>query len=440
LSIGDVLALLREEFPDITISKIRFLESRGLLVPERTPSGYRKFYDHDVDRLRWILRQQREHFLPLKVIKGRLEGQAPPSEPAVLFEVQHVPAGHPDASDGPPPGLGEGVLEPVLARNGSYSMLEGSGQGAAPAAAAVVSRGQPASSQAPMSGLIAPRPQPSASTRQMAAGRAEPQGRASVGQSTRREDHRQGSSASPRPHAGRSAQKAGYDIASRGDDPSLESSGLAAAEAAAPGIRSSARASDVPGAGGIPEGSAGRIEPDTALATRAVTSEGGHDPATGEGDGARVMSGRGDGPGDPAVATGAGHPDGTALSGASLTAAELAQASGLDENQVSELEAYGLIESRLVAGVHCYDEEALVVAGLAASFARFGVEARHLKLFKHAAERQASLYSQVVMPLLRQRNPDARRRAHDDLTRLSELGASMQACFAKAVLRDLTRG
>ena len=73
LSIGDVLTLLRQEFPDVTISKIRFLESQGLVNPERTPSGYRKFYEHDVERLRWVLRQQREHFLPLKVIKGRLE-------------------------------------------------------------------------------------------------------------------------------------------------------------------------------------------------------------------------------------------------------------------------------------------------------------------------------------------------------------------------------
>src|ERR687891_1499703 len=72
LSIGEVLNHLREEFPDVTISKIRFLESQGLLDPERTPSGYRKFYDADVDRLRWILRQQKENFLPLKVIKGRL--------------------------------------------------------------------------------------------------------------------------------------------------------------------------------------------------------------------------------------------------------------------------------------------------------------------------------------------------------------------------------
>ena len=64
LSIGDVLTLLREEFPDVTISKIRFLESQGLVNPERSPSGYRKFFETDVERLRWVLRQQREHFLP----------------------------------------------------------------------------------------------------------------------------------------------------------------------------------------------------------------------------------------------------------------------------------------------------------------------------------------------------------------------------------------
>ena len=80
LSIGDVLTLLRQEFPDVTISKIRFLESQGLVDTERTPSGYRKFYEQDVERLRWVLRQQREHFLPLKVIKGRLDEGAEADE------------------------------------------------------------------------------------------------------------------------------------------------------------------------------------------------------------------------------------------------------------------------------------------------------------------------------------------------------------------------
>ena len=73
LSIGEVLGLLLEEFPDVTISKIRFLESQGLIEPERTPSGYRKFYDHDVQLLGLILREQRENFLPLRVIKDRID-------------------------------------------------------------------------------------------------------------------------------------------------------------------------------------------------------------------------------------------------------------------------------------------------------------------------------------------------------------------------------
>ena len=73
LSIGEVLGLLLEEFPDVTISKIRFLESQGLIEPERTPSGYRKFFDDDVELLRVILREQRENFLPLRVIKDRID-------------------------------------------------------------------------------------------------------------------------------------------------------------------------------------------------------------------------------------------------------------------------------------------------------------------------------------------------------------------------------
>jgi DNA-binding transcriptional MerR regulator len=73
LSIGEVLGLLLEEFPDVTISKIRFLESQGLISPERTPSGYRKFYEADVELLRVILTEQRQNYLPLRVIKDRLE-------------------------------------------------------------------------------------------------------------------------------------------------------------------------------------------------------------------------------------------------------------------------------------------------------------------------------------------------------------------------------
>jgi DNA-binding transcriptional MerR regulator len=72
-SIGEVLNVLKDMFPDVTVSKIRFLESEGLIQPERTQSGYRKFTETDIERLRFILRLQREHFLPLKVIRERLD-------------------------------------------------------------------------------------------------------------------------------------------------------------------------------------------------------------------------------------------------------------------------------------------------------------------------------------------------------------------------------
>jgi DNA-binding transcriptional MerR regulator len=72
-TIGEVLNQVRSEFDDISISKIRFLEAEGLIVPSRTKSGYRKFSSADVDKLRYILRMQRDHYLPLKVIKEHIE-------------------------------------------------------------------------------------------------------------------------------------------------------------------------------------------------------------------------------------------------------------------------------------------------------------------------------------------------------------------------------
>jgi DNA-binding transcriptional MerR regulator len=73
LTIGEVLAVLRDDFPDVTISKIRYLESEDLVHPQRTPSGYRKFSRADVSRLRYVLTAQRDHYLPLRVIKEHLE-------------------------------------------------------------------------------------------------------------------------------------------------------------------------------------------------------------------------------------------------------------------------------------------------------------------------------------------------------------------------------
>lgn len=72
-SIGAVMALLKPEYPDVTISKIRFLEDQGLISPERAPSGYRRYAESDIERLRYVLDAQKNHYLPLKVIREHLD-------------------------------------------------------------------------------------------------------------------------------------------------------------------------------------------------------------------------------------------------------------------------------------------------------------------------------------------------------------------------------
>lgn len=118
-TIGEVLNQLKEDFEDITISKIRFLESEGLIYPDRTESGYRKFTDDDVERLRFILIAQRDHFLPLKVIRERLE--------------EHdVALANGDAADGDGPDTGptlspsqlQAVLEQAMSSGVEASLLE----------------------------------------------------------------------------------------------------------------------------------------------------------------------------------------------------------------------------------------------------------------------------------------------------------------------------
>src|ERR1044071_3656722 len=78
LTIGTVCTMLKDEFPDISISKIRYLEDQGLLAPRRTGGGYRLFSDGDVERLETILRLQRDEFLPLRVIRETLDAHGPP--------------------------------------------------------------------------------------------------------------------------------------------------------------------------------------------------------------------------------------------------------------------------------------------------------------------------------------------------------------------------
>lgn len=99
LSIGEVIDLLRDEFPDVSVSKLRFLESQGLVAPARAESGYRQFDGEDLKRIRYILTQQRDHFLPLKVIKSKLTLWERGEEPGPDAE---LPAEDPLESEGEP--------------------------------------------------------------------------------------------------------------------------------------------------------------------------------------------------------------------------------------------------------------------------------------------------------------------------------------------------
>jgi DNA-binding transcriptional MerR regulator len=154
LSIGAVLARLREEFPEVTVSKIRFLEAEGLVEPERTPSGYRKFREEDVARLAYVLRVQRDHYLPLKVIREHLDA-ADRGEPLPAIGPAAEPDGPLDAvtrepygpEPGPGPRLGRAELlaatgadEARLAEWEAYGLVAAAADGSFDAEAVQIAR------------------------------------------------------------------------------------------------------------------------------------------------------------------------------------------------------------------------------------------------------------------------------------------------------------
>jgi DNA-binding transcriptional MerR regulator len=287
LSIGEVLANLRGEFPDVTISKIRFLESQGLIDPERTPSGYRKFYTDDLDRLRWILYQQREHFLPLRVIKERLDRFGPSGAPGVDSANGDTPT-----TSTPPP---------------------------------------------------APRP------------------------IIRHRDRPRHTS---------------------GDMPTLPLEDFDDDEQTPP------------------EEQLGELEPAAAGS---------------ESDGDR--DGAGDSSGSPVITE--------------RTRSELLRSAGISDAQLDELESYALITPFIGASDQpLYDEDALMVARLAAGFHARGIEARHLKMYQHFADRESTLFAQVLLQYVRQRNPAARARLQQELEELAKLGRRLRTAMLRSALRQ----
>jgi hypothetical protein len=269
MSIGEVLGILKPEFPDITVSKIRFLEGAGLVQPDRSASGYRKFSEDDVARLRFVLRAQRDQYLPLRVIRQR------------LTDLEQVG------------GLG--------------------------------ARGAPA----------APEADPGAAAR--------------VG----------------------------------------------------------------PGAGAVPGGGAAQGAPGAGGATG---------PAAGA---------------QPAWSTGEGF-GAAAPSDAQFTRDELCRAAGATVEQLLQLESFGLVSARGSGERGAwYGGDDLVLLRLARELADYGLEARHLRMYKLFAEREAALFEQVVAPLVRQRNPEARARARDTIDALAQLGGRMRDLALRSAIHGL---
>ena len=374
--------LLREEFPDITISKIRFLESRGLLVPERTPSGYRKFYEPDVDRLRWILRQQREHFLPLKVIKGRLEnGMTDPDEPAPA----PVRARRPAASSARPNRCSSGGDAAVEHAQRQARMLTPGpvGRGRRLLRVAVARAGLAGLANGENAADRAPRRWPGAD------------GPAEAGHRTRRAPGRRARRRTPSRRL-RQASRAGAGHPRRRK--------AAHEHRRRPSRRIRRRVRHCP----------------TSRMPRLVDDVGRSRPAAPARSPRRRFPAR-------------GFPGRASRSPSSPTRV----VSRWPGRGARELRPHRRADR---GGGPLLRRGCRLVAKLAAGFAPYGIEARHLRVFKHAADRQTGLFAQVVTPLLRQRNPEARSRAVAELTELAELGEALMRCFSQATLRELTGG
>lgn len=386
LSIGEVLSLLRDEFPDVTISKIRFLESQGLVDPERTPSGYRKFYEHDVDRLRWILQQQREKFLPLKVIRGKLNER----DDAAGVE---SPTGATAANSNEARATEPNQASEANSHDAAANSHGGSGVDAE--AHAAVNAGQDRSEQSrrPDQG------QPGGALQSASA-----------------------SSGAARPALAQPAQPAGpLTSSSRVTSPQTlgRVAGAAADEASSRDLAA--------GSAGAAAGIGSSSEPRAAdeLTRRSPASSGTPRVERNAEPSPRVSEGERAGVGQPGGAE------------ETLTVDELARASGLEPEAVRELEQYGLVHGQTVGRTSYYDREALAVTRVAAAFARHGIGARHLRAYRNSAEREAGLFEAVVLPLVRQRNPASRQAAAQTIEELCSLGADLRALLIRQALGEL---
>jgi DNA-binding transcriptional MerR regulator len=409
LSIGEVLSLLQDEFPDVTISKIRFLESQGLLDPERTPSGYRKFYETDIERLRWILRQQKDHYLPLKVIKDRLDDLGHEPEPP-----QPERRDRSDRSDRSDRRRRESERQRGRTRSAPAPF---------PIDERLVAQADPRMPVAPDDRLERERDRAERERDRADRERAAPD----------RRGERLDLDGGGRPDHGDHELPGADDVRTGGRPTRAGPPGPAGPVGPVNGI-----AEPAPGQGPSP----GAVPPDGLARSTNGTSQSApahaapaHPPAPVPGPAPAPSPARA--PAAPVVAPMTGAPDlDPPATPVSLTIEELAEASGMGVRDLRDLERFGLLEGHQVGDMTYYDGDALVVARTAAGFLQHGIEARHLRTYKVAVDREAGLFEQIVLPLLKQRNPEAHKRAARTLAELVHLGEVMRGVLLRRELRD----
>ena len=439
LSIGEVLAVLTEEFPDVTISKIRFLESQGLVEPERNASGYRQFRDADIERLRWILRQQRDHFLPLKVIRRALEkgvdvidagaGDQPTlwtavAEAAAAEEVDRKRAETVDSE--------ASEARRSAAQSASHPTRAGANRAAGSGSVRRRAKAQDAprySSPADLVAALQESPQEvaessdddgpgpahanstdtnpddpkSADTNPTGANPADTNPADPEPADTNSGDTKSGDTATPDPAA--IALGAGSDPEPASDSERSISAGTRATS--------------------TPAGKSGGSEPDPARGARSRRADSPRSTAESGGE----QNGAGE-----TAPSGAGSQQGASTKDREaamrqLSRDELVDEVGITEETLDALEEFGLLAPIDVAGEAVYTGREIEIARLAKRGADLGLTPRHLRIYKVAADREAGLLEQVAMPLLKQRNPASRARAAETVTELADLGASLHAAL-----------
>jgi DNA-binding transcriptional MerR regulator len=385
LALGELLELLRPEFPDLTVSKIRFLEQQGLLAPERTPSGYRKFYPSHAARLRWILVQQEGTYLPLREIKARLST----AETQGLFAAEDLQS--------PPLGVRVGT--------GTSLVSDLSTRRLSNLSAAVPRDGTDHEESDDEHGSLREAPTAALGERRHPAGLAR---RAATAFASM--NGPEGSEAHPssRPSASTIARaEAGANYHSGSASEASDSSHASGSAS------ESSSASNTGVNGDSPDAT---DDPSRRANLRSV-------PAGAEMAG-NVVAMRPEGLGMP-----------PSQSAGRFTLAELAAAANMTIEELRVIEQFGLIVGRPVAGQVYYDDDALSAAQLAKSFEAFGVEPRHLRIFRTAVDREADFYAQVVSPLVYRREERSRQQALANLAELHKLGAALREATLRQVLR-----